>query len=490
MFAFTKSVAKNRESRSRRLSFEPLENRLLLAAEIDVSYGNQVVPIGDHIDFGTVIEAASGRTLAFTVRNRGDQDLMLGAISLPEGFRVKEGLSARIPPHRRDTFKIELMTDVPGVKSGVLRFDTNDPNESPYEFVIAGEVTEANLGAPNVRVLCVSCDNEPVRFGSTVDFGTSQKYGGGALQKFRVFNDGDQTLHLGELQVPEGFRLIGRLSETIRPGRSDDFILLMKTDAEGMKSGKVQFASTAPNAGTFEFAVVGEVAQRNQAELDVRLNDDPVRSGSVVDFGAVQQGNSPRERTFTVVNRGTRTLTLGAIEVPDGFVLIEGLSPKLRPGASDTFTVQMPTQALGLKSGVLRWASNDPNEALYELMIQGEVLDAKLDATNQAAIRVYCQSNGQTVPNGGTVSFSSTAPTKTFFVYNDGKSNLTLGNFLLPSGSGYSKSGQTAAPIAPGGSASFTITMNPSVAGSNPVLLQIVNNDPLKNPFKINLKKV
>jgi hypothetical protein len=31
--------------------------------------------------------------------------------------------------------------------------------------------------------------------------------------------------------------------------------------------------------------------------------------------------------------------------------------------------------------------------------------------------------------------------------------------------------------------------MNPSVAGSTPILLQILNNDPLKNPFKINLKK-
>jgi hypothetical protein len=489
MFSFTKSDAHHRESRLRRLSFESLENRLLLAAEIDVGYGNQAVPIGDHIDFGTVIEGASGRTLTFSVRNRGDQDLTLGAISLPDGFRVKEGLSSTIRPHRRDTFKIELMTDVPGVKSGVLRFDTNDPNEDPYEFVIAGEVTEANLGAPNVRVQCISCGNEPVRLGSTVDFGTSPKYGGGTLRTFRVVNDGDQDLHLGALQVPEGFRLIGRLSQTIRPGRSDDFMLLMKTNAEGMKSGTVRFTSDAPNAGTFEFAVVGEVAQRRQSEVDVLLSGDPIRSASVVDFGEARQGDSPRERTFTVVNRGTRTLTLGAPEVPNGFVLTEGLSPKLRPGARDTFTIQMTTQALGLQSGTLRLTSNDPNEGLYEFTIQGNVLEAGLTATNQPAIRVYCQSNGQTVPNGGTVSFSSTAPTKTFFVYNDGKSDLTLGDFQLPSGSGYSKSGQTAAPIAPGKSASFTITMNPSVAGSTPILLQILNNDPLKNPFKINLKK-
>lgn len=489
MFSFTKSGAGNRDSRSRRLIFESLENRLLLAAEIDFSYGNQAVPIGDQVDFGTVAEGAAGRTRVFSVSNRGDQDLTLGAISLPEGFRVKEGLSATIRPHRSDRFTIELLTDVPGFKSGVLRFDTNDPNEDPYEFVIAGEVTEAGVGAPSIEVLCVSCGNEPVRIGSTVDFGTSQKYGGAPLQRFRVVNHGDQDLHVGTLEVPEGFRLIGRLAQTIRPGKSDDFLLVMKTNTEGMKSGTVRFTSDASNAGTFEFEVLGEVARRGQPEVEVLLSGDPVRSGSVVDFGTTQQGAAARERTFTVVNRGLRTLTLGALEIPDGFLLKEGLSSTLRPGARDTFTIEMTMQQAGFKSGVVRLTSNDPNENAYEFTIQGEVLALILTATNEAVIRIYCQSNGQNVPNGGTVTFSSTAPKKTFFVYNDGKTNLTLGNFSLPAGSGYSMSGLTASTIVPGKSASFSLTMNPSVAGVAPVLLQIANNDPLKNPFNIKLKK-
>lgn len=425
----------------------------------------------------------------FTVSNRGDQNLTLGAISLPDGFRVKEGLSPTIRPHHSDTFTIELMTDSPGFKSGVLRFDTNDPNEDPYEFVLAGEVTEASPAAPSIEVLCVSCGNEPVRIGSSVDFGTSQKHGGTPLRKFRVVNHGDQDLHLGALEIPEGFRLIGRLSQTIRPGKSDDFMLVMKTNAVGMKSGAVRFTSDAPNAGTFEFEVLGEVAQRGQPEVDVLLSGDPVRSGSVVDFGTAQQGASARERTFTVVNRGVRTLTLGTLDVPEGFRLKEGLPSKLRPGARDTFTIEMTTQDVGLKSGVLRFTSNDPNENPSEFTIQGKVSAATLGATNQPVIRIYCQSNGQNVSNGGTVSFSSSAPTKNFFVYNDGQSNLTLGNFTLPAGSGYSMSGLTATTILPGKSASFTLKMNPTVAGPTPVLLQIANNDLLKNPFKIYLKK-
>ena len=56
-------------------------------------------------------------------------------------------------------------------------------------------------------------------------------------------------------------------------------------------------------------------------------------------------------RTFTVRNDGTATLTLGAVTVPTGFTLTEGLSTSLAPGASDTFTVRLDTATVGTKSG-------------------------------------------------------------------------------------------------------------------------------------------
>ena len=216
---------------------------MFLAAEIDVWYGTQAVPVGDHVELWDRGRGGHGTDGMFSVFNRGNQNLTLGTISLPEGFRVKEGLASMIRPGRSDTFTLELKTNLPGFKYGVLRFSNNDPNENPYEFAIAGQVTEASRGAPSVEVLCLSCGNEPVQIGSTVDFGTSQKYGCAQLRKFRVFNNGDQDLHLGALEVPQGFRLIGRLSQTIRPGKSDDFMLAMKTNEAGMKSGVVRFTS-------------------------------------------------------------------------------------------------------------------------------------------------------------------------------------------------------------------------------------------------------
>ena len=54
---------------------------------------------------------------------------------------------------------------------------------------------------------------------------------------------------------------------------------------------------------------------------------------------------------FTVRNDGGSTLTLGAVTVPTGYTLTEGLSTTLMPGASDTFTVQLDTAVAGTKAG-------------------------------------------------------------------------------------------------------------------------------------------
>jgi hypothetical protein len=493
MFALNKSVARNRERPGRRLSFECLENRLLLASEIDVWWGIHQVNIGDAVDFGTVPQGASARTRTFTVFNRGNTVLTLGTISLPEGFRVRpgQGLAATIQAGGHDTFTIELKTDFPGFKYGDLQFNTNDDNEDPYKFVIGGEVTEVSRGAPSIAVECVSCGSEPVRIGSTVDFGTSPGHGCGQLRRFRVFNYGDQDLHLGALQVPDGFRLVGRLSQTIRPGNSDDFMLVMKTNQSGMKSGVVQFTSDAPGAERFEFAVLGEVAQRGQPELDVLLGRDPVRNESLVDFGAAPQGSSARERTFIVVNRGVRTLTLGALEVPDGFRLKEELPSRLRPGARDEFTIEMTTEEVGFRSGIVRFTSNDPNENPYEFTIQGEVFEELVGVPLVPRVEVASYYPSFTnVLDGSTVFFSNTAKTWKFYIYNRGPGELKLGDFNV-SGDGYSF---LAGPgwsdaVAVNSYRSFQITMR-DTAGNAAVHAWInFNSDINTNPFDIWLQR-
>jgi hypothetical protein len=90
------------------------------------------------------------------------------------------------------------------------------------------------------------------------------------------------------------------------------------------------------------------------------------------------------------------------------------------------------------------------------------------------------------------VYFSSTANTKQFNIYNRGPGGLSIGNFSLPVNSGYSVTPLNTpwpASILTNGYVSFKITMNPSVAGTDPVWLEIANNDPDENPFYILLRR-
>ncbi len=260
------SHKKSKVTRSAKSQFRPqfelLENRYLLAGpEVDVLLGTQSLPVGETVDFGAAVEDSASRTRTFTVYNSGDKPLVLGSVNLPDGFRLKEGLSSTLRARARDTFTVEMTTDAIGVKSGDLWFSTNDADEGDCYFAISGEVTERVVGGPDIDVALVSRDMPTVWNGATADFGTANLRGVGTTLTFRVYNRGDQSLHLGTLEVPEGYRIANGLIRTVAPGRYDDFSIAMKTDSAGVKTGTVRFGSDAAGDETFEFSVQGEVVK-------------------------------------------------------------------------------------------------------------------------------------------------------------------------------------------------------------------------------------
>ncbi len=88
---------------------------------------------------------------------------------------------------------------------------------------------------------------------------------------------------------------------------------------------------------------------------------------AAIDFGNTGAGSTGPTRTFTVRNTGDATLTLGAVSVPAGFALAEGLVPSLAHGASDTFTVRLDTRVTGDKQGQISFSTNDGNENPFNL---------------------------------------------------------------------------------------------------------------------------
>jgi hypothetical protein len=110
--------------------------------------------------------------------------------------------------------------------------------------------------------------------------------------------------------------------------------------------------------------------------LSIAAGDTTPSTSDHTDFGTLVQANPTISRTFTVRNDGTATLTLGAVTVPTGFTLTEGLSGSLAPGASDTFTVRLDNAIVGVKSGTISFSSNDADENPFTFRITGTVTAA------------------------------------------------------------------------------------------------------------------
>jgi hypothetical protein len=317
------------------------------------------------IDFGTATPGQTGPTQTFTVRNDGTATLTLGVPALPAGFTLTEALAASLAPGQADTFTVRLDAGSAGRQSGQVSFATNDGNENPFNFPIAGEVVTS--GTPEITVVGIS-DGQSTPIG----FGTATPGQSGATQTFTVRNDGTANLTLGVPALPAGFTLAEGLASSLAPGQSDTFIVRLDAQTVGRKSGQLSFATNDGDENPFNFPITGEVVTSGAPEITVVGISDG--QNTPIDFGTATQGQSGATRTFTVRNDGTANLTLGVPTLPAGFTLVEGLASSLAPGQADTFTVRLDTGTIGRKSGQLSFATNDADESPFNFPIAGEVV--------------------------------------------------------------------------------------------------------------------
>ncbi len=92
----------------------------------------------------------------FTIKNPGTAELTLSNLQLPAGFSLAGTLPATVPAGGQATFTVTLNADVEGTFAGEISFNTNDSDENPYNFPIAG-IVGAGTGA---EASCI-CDRFP-----------------------------------------------------------------------------------------------------------------------------------------------------------------------------------------------------------------------------------------------------------------------------------------------------------------------------------------
>jgi hypothetical protein len=123
-------------------------------AGVAILDGNATPSVTDGTSFANASQYGPGTSRTYTVRNTGTATLTLGGVSVPEGFAVTEELSGSLAAGESDIFTVQLLTTAAGTFGGEITFATNDSDENPFNFQIAGVV--AAPSQPNLTILTTS----------------------------------------------------------------------------------------------------------------------------------------------------------------------------------------------------------------------------------------------------------------------------------------------------------------------------------------------
>ncbi len=91
------------------------------------------------MQFGVVDVGAAGPQKEFQVTNTGTASLILGKVSVPDGYQLVDGLVGTLAPGKSDVFAIKLVTRKAGKYGGVVSFGTNTAGNM-FRFSISGTV--------------------------------------------------------------------------------------------------------------------------------------------------------------------------------------------------------------------------------------------------------------------------------------------------------------------------------------------------------------
>jgi subtilisin family serine protease len=362
--------------------------------------GGNAVPVGTGlVDFGhTYGGSPVVRTLS--VRNAGTADLTLGAIMLPPGFSLVSGFGATtLAPGAATSFSICLDATTLGSFGGVASFGSNDPNASPFTFVVSGAVSQV-----------LYLDQHDAGFSASAFWTTYAGAGWHSDLRYRLTGSGADPATWTATGLSPGRY---RVSVTWVPyaNRSPDAAYTVSNS--GVALGAVQLDQRQAPAGFTDGGALwqdlGGPYDVTGGDLVIRLSDlatpgtyliaDAVRvefvgalspaqvphaavldgttavvaGTGVVEFGRTNPGDAVIH-TFTVRNTGAADLTLGALTLPAGFgVAADFGTTTLAPGAATTFALRLDAAGLGSFSGIASLATNDPAANPYTFVVSGAV---------------------------------------------------------------------------------------------------------------------
>ena len=360
----------------------PTRDIMVSGNGVSIVDGDDTPSTSNDTDFGIVFKnQISART--YTVTNGGEETLTLGSVSVPIGYSLIEGLVTSLAPGDSDTFTVGLDTSSSANKSGEIVFASSD--NGPFNFAITATVE---------RYIIDDGDAGYEEIGDLwLDSTVTDTYQGDS--RYHIADSGSAEARWEFTDLVAGdYEVLA--SWGADPNRTQNALHLISTASQ--QSAVAVNQKVAPREDALQDGVPFQILSSSVAvgangALTVRLQEDvehiisadamwvrrlvpprdvivtgngvPIVDGDDTpstsdhtDFGTLFQ-NQGAARTYTVTNGAESTLTLGEVNVPAGFSLVEGLVTSLDAGDSDTFTLAADTSSMAIGSGEIVFSSSD-----------------------------------------------------------------------------------------------------------------------------------
>ncbi|MEH1944857.1 MAG: choice-of-anchor D domain-containing protein [Nostoc sp.] len=239
----------------------------------------------------------------------------------------------------------------------------------------AYEAPRTTIATPEIQVLNGTVD---IADESTTAINFGETTVGNTLTKtFTIKNTGIATLNLSNLELPDGFSLVGTLPKSVAVNASTSISVVLNTTTVGVYSGSFSLNNNDSNESPFNFAISGTVKPAPAPEIQVLNGAYKIADGSTgaISFGNTSAGNT-LTKTFTIQNIGTAALNLSNLELPDGFSLVGTLPKSVAANASTNISVVLKTITPGDYSGSFSLNNNDSDESPFNFAISGTIRPA------------------------------------------------------------------------------------------------------------------
>ncbi len=330
-------------------------------------------------------------TLTYTVENQGGTDLHLAEpIEVPAGFTVVNSFGqTTLAPQQTTTFEVRLDANRPGLYGGDVVFYNSDNDENPFSFAVTGNVATGVIddGDPGfvpsggwTSVVGEGYQNDVTysAAGSGSDTATWRFTGltpGTVYQVATTWTTNANRATNAPFTMTGGATpLTTTVNQQLAPGDLMEAGTAWEILGDVTVTGSTLDVQLSDAANGFVIADAVRLIPLMEPDVGVAVDGSPVTAGvTTVDFGPTLVG-LPVQKTFTVSNDGNQVLTLvEPIAVPSGFLVSPFGQTVLNPGQTTTFTVTLPATTAGSYSGLVSFASDDPDENPFNFTVAGEV---------------------------------------------------------------------------------------------------------------------